>query len=485
MTRVFDEGMTEAATTLMAKLSGLLPKVIVDATGVRHVERLSGGASQETYRIEVETPGGVRRLAMRRAAGGELATPDPRYPGLRVEAQIMCAARAAGVPEPNIYYVFEPADGLGDGFIMEWLEGETLGAKIVKSPDFEGVRPKLAFKFGATLARIHGIDIRSVGLDTVLPVLEPGDYVHQTWERYRVLGSPQPMIDFTARWLLDNLPAPVPPALVHNDFRNGNVMVDTSGVVAVLDWELAHLGDPRRDLGWMLTPSWRFGRPELPVGGFGKAEDFFAGYESVAGATVDRQAVRFWQVFGAFWWAVGCLEMAEHYRSGPDKTVERPAIGRRSSECQVDCVNLLIPGVAELLSPHSAETAYDLPSADELLASVIDFLRGEVMPQTTGRTRFLSRVAGNSLEIVKRELIFGQQASAAERDRLQRLLQQDGQDLTALRWMLVYGLRDGSMALDAPGLAEHLRATVVNRLQIDQPTYPGLATALAGGVDGW
>ena len=85
----------------------------------------------------------------------------------------------------------------------------------------------------------------------------------------------------------------------------------------------------------------------LPVGGFGEYADLFRGYEEVSGKTVDPDHVKFWEVFGSFWWAVGCLGMAEHYRTGPDQTVERPAIGRRSSECQVDCVNLLIPGPVE------------------------------------------------------------------------------------------------------------------------------------------
>ena len=164
-------------------------------------------------------------------------------------------------------------------------------------------------------------------------------------------ATPQPMIDYTARWLQENLPEHYDNALVHNDFRNGNFMVDRNGIVAVLDWEIAHIGDPMRDLGWICTNSWRFGVTEKPVGGFGEYEDLFRGYESVSGEPVNPDHVKFWEVFGSFWWAVGCLGMAEHYRTGPDQTVERPAIGRRSSECQVDCVNLLIPGPVTLIDP--------------------------------------------------------------------------------------------------------------------------------------
>ena len=394
----------------------------------------------------------------------------------------MQVARAHGVPEPEVHHVLGPQDGIGAGFIMQWLDGEALGARIVKAPELDEIRPQLARLFGETLARIHRIDLTATGLDQRLQHLSPEAYVRQTWERYQTFDTPQPMIDFTAQWLLANLPTNYTPSLVHNDFRNGNVMVDHSGIVAVLDWEVAHIGDPMRDLGWMLTHSWRFGRAHLPVGGFGESEDFFAGYESITGQRADRQAVKFWQVFGSFWWAVGCLGMAEHYRNGPDQSVERPGIGRRSSECQIDCVNLLIPGPLTLVEPQASTGLVDMPRSDELLTSVIDFLRQQVMTETSGRTQFLARVASNSLDIVQRELALGEAAAHHERSGIQALLKSQEEDLLKLRWQLVHGLRDGSMALDTPGLAAHLRGCVANQINIDQPRYPGLATALRGGV---
>ena len=394
----------------------------------------------------------------------------------------MQVARGHGVPEPEVHHVLGPQDGIGAGFIMQWLDGEALGARIVKAPELNEIRPQLARLFGETLARIHRIDLTATGLDQRLQHLSPEAYVRQTWERYQTFDTPQPMIDFTAQWLLANLPTNYTPSLVHNDFRNGNVMVDHSGIVAVLDWEVAHIGDPMRDLGWMLTHSWRFGRAHLPVGGFGESEDFFAGYESITGQRVDRQAVKFWQVFGSFWWAVGCLGMAEHYRNGPDQSVERPGIGRRASECQIDCVNLLIPGPLTLVEPQASTGLVDMPRSDELLTSVIDFLRQQVMTETSGRTQFLARVASNSLDIVQRELALGEAAAHHERSGIQALLKSQEEDLLKLRWQLVHGLRDGSMALDAPGLAAHLRGCVANQINIDQPRYPGLATALRGGV---
>jgi aminoglycoside phosphotransferase (APT) family kinase protein len=457
----------------------LLPKVIENFVSLDSVERLSAGASQETYCIDVTLKSGPKKLAMRRASGGEEGEITAQHPGLAVEALLMQTAAKYGVPEPEINHVLTPEDGLGSGFIMQWLEGLTLGARIVKAPELEQIRPKLAFLCGEILARIHGIDLKASGLDQHLQLLTPSEYVEQTWQRYQEFNTPQPMIDYTARWLLANLPENFTPSLVHNDFRNGNVMVDETGVVAVLDWEVAHIGDPMRDLGWMLTHSWRFGRAELPVGGFGQIEDLFAGYESISGKKVDPEAVKFWQVFGSFWWAVGCLGMAEHYRTGPDQSVERPAIGRRSSECQVDCVNLLIPGPVELVKTDDSIAGIDMPRIDELLASVTDFLRQDVMSSTQGRTNFLARVASNSLDIVQREVSLGQTCLVNEGQRLCLLFDRD-ESITDLRWRLVNSLRDESIGLDLPGLADHLRATVVNQIAIDQPRYAGFATATKG-----
>jgi aminoglycoside phosphotransferase (APT) family kinase protein len=461
-----------------AKLREVIVREIEEATDLLSAERLSGGASQETYRLRVDTADGERLLCLRRAAGGLQHEEGSIAPGLATEALLMRSARAVGVPEPEVYYVLQSDDGIGDGFIMQWLEGEALGARIARSPDLAELRPKLAFECGQIMARIHAVDLDATGLRERLMTTTPREFVEQTWERYKLLNAPQPMIDFTGRWLMEHLPEKFDLALVHNDFRNGNFMVDGKGINAVLDWEIAHIGDPMRDLGWICTSSWRFGVAQLPVGGFGHYEDLFAGYESVSGHRVDPAHVKFWEVFGSFWWAVGCLGMAEHYRSGPDKTVERPAIGRRSSECQVDCVNLLIPGPVELVEPLTDSSAQDMPRADELLASVRDFLRADVMSATSGRTAFLSRVAANSLDIVLRELSLGTPQREQEQARLRTLFNSTA-DLSELRWRLVNELRDGSLSLQTPGLAEHLRATVVNQIAIDQPRYPGFRIATA------
>ncbi len=481
---------------LAAALAPILVRELPDCQRLVSAERLSGGASQETYRLVIETPEGLVPLAMRRAPGG-MTTAEIRahaaelgqastHPGLEVEAQLMRSAHAAGVPEPEVRYVLAEADGLGAGFVMSWLEGEALGARIARGERFAALREHLAYDCGRIMAQIHHIDLDASGLRSQLSASSPEDFLRQTWDRYKAYDTPQPMIDYAGRWLQDNLPASPRQALVHNDFRNGNFMVNEDEIVAVLDWELAHIGDPMRDLGWICTNSWRFGVTELPVGGFGTREDLFRGYEDACGVAVDPAAVRFWEVFGSFWWAVGCLGMAEHYRHGPDQTVERPAIGRRTSECQVDCVNLLISGPCELLAtaPAAHDTQVDMPTVDELLASVRDFLHDEVMAHTSGRLNFMARVAGNSLDMARREIVAGPGLLAGELARL-RVLQNDpalpasGDEAERLarRWALVRALREGGQSLESQALIDYLRFAVVNQAGIDQPRYSGYGTA--------
>ena len=140
-------------------------------------------------------------------------------------------------------------------------------------------------------------------------------------------------------------------------------------------------------------------------------------------------------------------------------------------------MNLLIPGSVELVETKPFTSTLDMPRTDELLESVRDYLRGDVMAATQGRINFLARVAANSLDIVLRELALSAKQRELELERLRRLFGSND-DLETLRWKLVHALRDGSMPLDAPGLAEHLRQTVANQVAIDQPGYSGLKTAL-------
>ncbi|HEY5106017.1 MAG TPA: phosphotransferase family protein [Caulobacteraceae bacterium] len=304
--------------------------------GIRGLRRLTAGATQEIWRFDLLTDGVETPLILRRAPGGDRVSPNAI--GLEIEARLIEAAALAGAPAPPVRHVLEPGDGLGHGFIMGFVEGETLGGRIAKGDSLAGARPVLARQCGEILARIHSIDPRA------FPTLRrstPAELVASSEGAYRASDLPRPVFELTFRWLGDNCPpSPPRPLLVHGDFRNGNLMVGEDGVRAVLDWELAHVGDPMEDLGWICVNSWRFGVEDKPVGGFGEREDLYAGYEAAGGAPVNRDHARFWEVYGAMRWGVMCAGMAAAFR-GADPSVERAVIARRTSESEIDLMRLL------------------------------------------------------------------------------------------------------------------------------------------------
>ena len=215
--------MSDQKSELFDKLQAVYQQHFPNVDELIRCDRLSGGASQETYRLVVSVDGEERLHAMRRSPGGmHQEEKVVGHPGLETEARLMQAAKQAGVPEPEEFHVLTKADGIGDGFIMEWIEGEALGARINRSEQFADLRPNLAYACGEIMAQIHSIDLDQSGLRERLDEVSPEQFVRQTWERYQVLPTPQPMIDYAAQWLLANLPKNYTPSLVHNDFRNGN-----------------------------------------------------------------------------------------------------------------------------------------------------------------------------------------------------------------------------------------------------------------------
>jgi aminoglycoside phosphotransferase (APT) family kinase protein len=325
-----------AQSELERGLDALAPRMGAGATGVSGLRRLTAGATQEVWRFELAEPGGPTSLILRRAPGGTRVSETAV--GLETEAQLLEAAAKAGVPVPPVRYVLAPEDGLGHGFVMGFVEGETLGGRIAKSEALAPARAFLARQCGEVLARIHTMD------PDAFPQLRratPAELVAQYKAIYVASAWPRPVIDLAFRWLEANCPPPPERMkLVHGDFRNGNLMIGPDGVRAVLDWEIAHVGDPMEDLGWICTNAWRFGVVDKPVGGFGEREDLWAGYEAAGGAPVRREHAHWWEVYGSMRWGVMCAGMTMAFR-GADPSVERAVIARRTSENEIDLLRLL------------------------------------------------------------------------------------------------------------------------------------------------
>src|SRR5262249_18280970 len=307
------------------------------ATGVTGAAKLSGGASQETWRFDITHPDGPIGAILRRSPKGYGAAPT-RAAGLAAEAQLMQLAFEAGLPSPRAVAAPVAAADLGTGFIMQRVEGETIARKILRDDEFASARPHLARQIGGVLAGLHRLPLDK------LPELRSRGATEEIAEfgrDYRNLNWPKPVFELALRWLRDHDPGPsAETTLVHGDFRNGNLIIGADGVRAVLDWELAHLGDPMEDLGWVCVNSWRFGEIDKPVGGFGSREGVYAGYEG-AGRSVDAARVQFLGGIGTLRWGLVFGGMVRGVRVGPDHSMERAMIGRRASETEIDLLRLL------------------------------------------------------------------------------------------------------------------------------------------------
>lgn len=325
------EEMREALANALTRSEGA-------PVAVERLERLSGGASQELWSLVAVSAAGPRPLVLRRNPGG--VTRRETAAGMETEARLIRLAGAAGAPVPAVAHVLTPADGLGSGYLMERVEGETLARRLLRDAEYAAARAGLARQIGEAAARIHAIPVDAAG---ELRRTTPQTSLDQTYQLYLTNGTPRPVVEWAFRWLRARVPPPPEtPCVVHGDLRNGNIMVGPDGLRAVLDWEIVHIGDPMEDLAWVCVTSWRFGEIDRPAGGFGAREDMFAGYADASGRAPDPDRVRFWETLGVLRWGMSCAMMAREFLEG-DRSVERAAIGRRASETAVDLLSMLAP----------------------------------------------------------------------------------------------------------------------------------------------
>jgi aminoglycoside phosphotransferase (APT) family kinase protein len=322
-----------------AAIAERLPDVLAPVLGpglrVAAVAPLSGGASRQTWGVQVHGADGRQHELVLRTGKPGSDTTGGLNAGMELEAASQRAAAAAGMAVPAVLCASDDPSALGYGYLISArVPGETIPRRILRS-SAPGARQRLLAQSAAALAALHSADPDSVpGLPVYDPLVLWPDWMD-------ALGQPSAVFEVALRWLLKNRPAPHRAAVVHGDFRLGNLMVDDSGLAAVLDWELVHRGDPLEDLGWFCVRAWRFGEDSSPAGGLGSIEDFVSGYERATGTWVDRDALRWWQVLGTLRWGVLCQYQGHRHLSGQTRSVELAAVGRRACENEWDLLELL------------------------------------------------------------------------------------------------------------------------------------------------
>lgn len=439
----------------MSDLSTLLPPFMMRVAGagdLSNLTRLSGGANMESWAFDW----GGGAYVLRRAPSAEYMEGRPY--GHPVEAALVRAAHAGGVKAPEVIGVLSDADGMGTGYVMRRVIAEVSPAKILAAPP-----PSLVADLGRELALIHALPRAAIPAE--IPVMDTAAALAELKARFLSYGGDRPAIALAVKWCEDHLPEPADPVLVHGDYRMGNVMVDADGLAAVLDWELAHLGDAHEDLAFGCMTVWRFGMLDKPAFGVGSLDDYFTAYEAAGGRPVDRDRFKYWLVYRTLWWALGCLQMGQAWRSGADTTVERVVVGRRTAEQELDIIRLLEDGAPAAErgaplppSPAAAAAPVGEPTTQEMVQAVRDWLGEAIKPQAEGHGKFQVAVAMNALGIVMRDL---------------------GAGVRAEDKALAGDILAGRATLADPGLLARLRRAVLDKCAVDSPKYAALAAARA------
>jgi len=321
---------------LASSLSKKLLEVGIEGK-VSNLEPLTGGASKEIWKFEVSNAKQTTKMILRRGSGIE----GPLAIKTADEARIQKEVIKAGAPVPIILAVSKNEEELGDSYIMHFVEGETIARKILRDKEYKKALPLLAYQCGEAIAKVHNVDIDNFSF---LPKKPAEDQLEDLYATYQSFEQPSPVFEYAYLWLKEQDFSNFQESLVHGDFRLGNIIVNGEGLQSIIDWELAHIGNPLQDLGWVCGNSWRFGKNDKVVGGFGELEDLLEGYNSISKLKVNKEMVKCWQVFGTFRWGVICLIQAYAHLNGTINSIEKAAIGRRVSETEIDIVDLLFLG---------------------------------------------------------------------------------------------------------------------------------------------
>jgi aminoglycoside phosphotransferase (APT) family kinase protein len=317
-----------------ARVTRAVRRHLGDVAGIADLHRLSGGASRETWAFDVvRDDGGRHNLILRRDPGPAIGEASRA-----TEYELVRAAQLAGVPVPTVRFLLDEDDALGSGFVMDRVEGATIPRKILRDDTYADARSVMTGQCADIAAEIHAVEL------STLPKLATLGAVEQIAQHRAILdgfGEPHPAFELGLRWLEQHAPEPSPPGLVHGDFRLGNFIVGPEGIRAVLDWELAHLGDPIEDLGWLCVKSWRFGNVQREAGGFGDADELLERYGEATGTTVPSGRLRYWQVLGTVKWGVICELQCFSHLNGQVRSVELAALGRRVAEMEWDLLELI------------------------------------------------------------------------------------------------------------------------------------------------
>lgn len=302
---------------LADRLAAYLTELWGAPTGVEGLSRIPGGASRETYRFDAVAGDERRALILRRDPLGSLIDTERR-----LEFMAYRSFHGTDVPVPEPVALEEGSEALERPFfIMGRIDGGAAASPFQPAPYGEHAA-RLGEQVWTALGRIAAADPAALPIAEVAPTpaldgcgTRELDYWAGVIDADEL--HPQPIVRAAIRRLRRAGPPPARKlSVVHGDFRSGNFLHDGAGrLLAVLDWEMAHIGDPLEDLAWMLDPLWAHGEPGRPGGLLPRAEAL-AIWERASGTAVDEAALAWWRLFAAVKGMAIWISSAKAYRDG-------------------------------------------------------------------------------------------------------------------------------------------------------------------------
>jgi aminoglycoside phosphotransferase (APT) family kinase protein len=317
--------MERVEMTLAVKLAAYLSRKLGRPAEITNLERISGGASRETYRFVLQAPvDGApfeRRLILRLDPQGSLIETDRRTEFAAIEA-----FQGSEVPVPKPLWIETGGMDLGAAFMVmtEILAGEAHPFKLMQPP-FVDHLATIGRQKWTILGSIARADPKSGGFAGIVAPIESA----VCWRRELDRGEavliadelePQPIQRAAIRWLRRNPPPPAQRiSIVHGDYRTGNFLVNQEGsICGILDWEMAHLGDPLEDLAWSLNRVWHFNNDERS-GGLLQRQQAIAIWEKSSGLVADPQALHWWELFSCVKGQAIWISAAKEFQTGKNR----------------------------------------------------------------------------------------------------------------------------------------------------------------------
>jgi len=305
--------------SLADQLQTYLTRLWGEPVAVSDLTRIPGGASRETYRFDAQVGGQSKGLILRRDPQGSLIDTDRR---LEFLAYRSFHGRGVPVPEP-VALEEQGAELERPFFIMGRVEGGKAASPFTVIPYGEHAQA-LGEQFFSILGAISGTDPTGLPITEVAQAPLPDECWRRELDYWEgVIDAdeqhPQPIVRAAIRWLRRNPPKPAQAIrVVHGDYRSGNFLHDEKGrIIAILDWEMAHLGDPLEDLGWAIDPLWaHFEAEKGRVAGMIDRKEAIAIWERTSGLKADPAALAWWELFNAVKGMGIWISAAKEYRDG-------------------------------------------------------------------------------------------------------------------------------------------------------------------------